>query len=61
MSAQIASIQTQQQALHDSQSQILENQSLLMTRMDSFESTQAAILSLLKIHFPPPPPPGSEH
>ena len=67
LSAEIASIQTQQQVLQDSQSQVLANQSLLMNRfehmqiqMDSFASTQSAILSLLKIHFPPPPPPGSE-
>ena len=60
MSAQIASLQSNQQALLDSQSQIIENQSLMMTRLNSIESTQSAIISLLKIRYPPPPPPGSE-
>ena len=59
MSAQIASLQSQQQNLLDSHSRILENQSMMMTRLQSIESTQSAIISLLKIHHPPPPP-GSE-
>ena len=59
MSAQIASLQSTQQTLLDSQNQIIENQSMMMTRLTSIESTQSAIISLLKITIPPPPP-GSE-
>ena len=67
LSVELASIHVQQQVLQDTQTQMLQNQSLLMTRfenmqlqMDSFASTQTEILNLLKSHFPPPPPPGSE-
>ena len=60
ISAQIASLQSQQQDLLDSHSRILENQSMMMDRLQSIESTQTVLISLLKVGYRPPPPPGSE-
>jgi len=68
ISAQIASLQSSQQDLLNSQqnlltshSRILENQSMMMDRLQSIESTQTVLISLLKVGYhPPPPPPGSE-
>ena len=60
MSAQIASIQSSQQDLLTSHSRILENQSMMMDRLQSIESTQTVLISLLKVGYRPPPPPGSE-
>ena len=60
MSAQIASIQSSQQDLLNSHSRILENQSMMMDRLQSIESTQTVLISLLKVGYRPPPPPGSD-
>jgi len=67
ISAEILTLQAQQQSMLNSQSALLTNQSLLMEhfmnmqlKMESFDATQKEILDLLKTCFPPSPPPGSD-
>jgi len=67
ISADILTLQAQQQSMLNFQSALLTNQSLLMEhfmnmqlKMESFETTQKEILDFLKTRFPPPPPPESD-